>query len=216
MTLPSQRTLRARTLLQRITFVAAVTLIVALVLGIGIPLALGAGFMSSLMTSGCGGETTPTMAYEDVSFPSVEFGKPTPAYFIPGSPPGDPANGATVIVVPTGNAGRGDRMDEIAIYHAAGFNVLSYSARTCVGGAAATLGYREAMQVGDALAYLATRSDVDMSRIGIHGFSAGGAAAIIKKAVAWTLRSNAIGFIAAIKCFGTSPSLFHATEMKVG
>jgi dienelactone hydrolase len=34
-------------------------------------------------------------------------------------------------------------------------------------------------QVGDALAYLATRSDVDVEQIAIHGFSAGGALAVM-------------------------------------
>ncbi len=167
-----------RSLRQRITFVLVGTLLVAGILALGVPLALGASFVAALTNSGCGGETTPPMPYEDVRFPSTEFDRPTPAYFIPADAP----NGATVIVVPTGSAGRGDRMDEIAVYHDAGFAVLSYSSRVCVGGAAGTLGYKEAAQVGDALAYLATRPDVDMRRVGIHGFSAGGAAAILAAA----------------------------------
>lgn len=169
----SQRTLR-----QRITFVLigggiALALTAALV-----PTALGVGFIRALTTSSCGGETTPPLPHEDISFPSTEFKRPTPGWFIPAAPP----TGATVIVLPTANAGRGDRMAEIAVYHQGGLNVLSYSSRVCVGGAPSSLGYQEAFQVGDALAYLATRSDVDQYRIALHGFSAGSAAAIMAAA----------------------------------
>lgn len=167
-----------RTLRQRIVFVARAGLVAVVALALILPTALGAIFVGTLTAAVCGGEITPPMPYEAVSFPSSEFNQPTPAYFIPAEQP----NGATVIVAPTGNAGRGDRMAEIVVYHAGGFHVLSYGARTCVGGAANSLGYKEAVQVGDALAYLATRSDVDMRRIGIHGFSAGGAAAIMATA----------------------------------
>lgn len=166
-----------RTLRQRILYVTRVTLFTLVVLAIVVPLALGAGFMLVLTASGCGGETVPPMPFEDFSFPSSEFKRSTPAYFISAAEP----NGATVIVVPTGNAGRGDRMDEIAVYHAGGFNVLTYNSRACMG-APNSLGYREADQVADALAYLASRPNVDTSRIGIHGFSAGGAAAIMAAA----------------------------------
>ncbi len=167
-----------RTLRQRILFVLRLTLVALIVLALGVPMALGAGFIMVLTAPGCGGETLPPMPYEDANFPSSEFNRPTPAYFIPAAAP----NGATVIVVPTGNMGRGDRMGEIGVYHAGGFHVLTYSSRGCLGAAANSLGYRDAAQVGDALAYLATRPDVDASRIGIHGFSAGGAAAVMAAA----------------------------------
>lgn len=163
-----------RSLRQRLTFVVRATLIALLALAVIGPLAAGVSFMALLTAPGCGGETVPPLPYEAVSFPSSEFSRPTPAYFIPGE------RAATVIVLPTGNAGRGDRLAEIAVYHAAGFNVLSYSSRACVGGAANSLGYREAAQVGDALAYLAARPDA--GSIGVHGFSASGAAAILAAA----------------------------------
>jgi hypothetical protein len=171
-----------RTLRQRVTFVVVVTVVALLAVALLLPFALGAGFIAALSAPGCGGETIPPMPYEDVSFPSTEFNRPTPAYFILGDPTAS-GTGATVLVVPTGHAGRGDRMAEIAVYTSAGINVLTYNSRACVGaGAANTLGYKEALQVGDALAYLATRPDVDMNRIGIHGFSAGGASAIMAAA----------------------------------
>ncbi len=168
-----------RSLRQRITFVVRVLLIATIALIILIPLLLGYLFMLLLTAPSCGSEAEPPFAYEDVSFPSSEFDNQLiSAYFIPADQP----NGATVIVLPTGGRGRGDRMDEIAVYHAGGFAVLSYASRICVGGVTNTLGYREAQQVGDALAYLDTRADVDQNRIGIHGFSAGGAAAIMATA----------------------------------
>ncbi|MEP7292614.1 MAG: prolyl oligopeptidase family serine peptidase [Chloroflexota bacterium] len=168
-----------RTPRQRIRFVAVVTLIALLAVAVLIPLLLGASFISLLTAPGCGGETLPPMPYEDISFPSSEFNRPTPAYFIPAD---QPNSAATIIVIPTGNAGRGDRIGEIEVYHAGGFNVLTYSSRTCLSSVANTLGYAEAAQVGDALAYLATRTDVDSRRIGLHGFSAGGASAIMAAA----------------------------------
>jgi dienelactone hydrolase len=60
--------------------------------------------------------------------------------------------------------------------------VLTFDSRACVGGVSPSLGSAEAEQVGDALAYLATRPDVDGARTGIHGFSAGGAAALMAAA----------------------------------
>ncbi len=167
-----------RSLRQRITFVARGLLIASAAVIVLIPLLIGYLFMLPLTAPTCGGETVPPFAYEEVSFRSSEFDRQTPAYFIPAEQP----NGGTVIVLPTGGMGRGDRMDEIAVYHAGGFAVLTYTSRICVGDAANTIGYREAQQVGDALAYLGTRADVDRNRIGIHGFSAGGAAAIMAAA----------------------------------
>ncbi|MCZ2094783.1 MAG: hypothetical protein LC121_00645, partial [Anaerolineae bacterium] len=117
-----------RTIRQRASFVVRAGLRALVAVALIVPTALGAAFMLALTAPVCGGETAPPMAYEDVSFPSSEFGRETPAYFIPA----EQANGATVIVVPTGSAGRGDRMAEIAVYHAGGFAVLTYSGRTCV------------------------------------------------------------------------------------
>ncbi|MBK8024183.1 MAG: dienelactone hydrolase family protein [Chloroflexi bacterium] len=168
----------------RLGFVLRITVFAAVALLLILPTALGAGFMATLIAPLCTGGFDPAqvgLAYEEVSFPSSEFGRPTPAYFIPPASTADP-RGATVIVLPTGAASRGDRIGEILIYHEAGLNVLSYASRTCVGGAANTLGDREADQVADALAYLATRPDVDPAHIGLHGFSAGGAAALLAAA----------------------------------
>src|SRR4051794_7541702 len=120
----------ARTLRQRITFIVTGALLPLVILGIAAPTVFGARFMDGLIAPDCGGDTVPPVAYEDISFPSAEFpGRETPAYFIPA----DESQGEAIIVLPTGNAGRGDRMDEIAVYHDAGINVLSYRSRACVG-----------------------------------------------------------------------------------
>ncbi|MFQ3566295.1 MAG: acyl-CoA thioester hydrolase/BAAT C-terminal domain-containing protein [Aggregatilineales bacterium] len=170
----SERSLRQRALFVIRTF----TLIMAALL-LGAPFLLGFLFMLGLTAPGCRGETSPArfnLPFEEVSFPSSEFGRPVPAYFIPGA--GERAR-AAVIIVPTLHAPRGDRMAEILVYHRAGYSVLTYSSRGCVGPVANSLGYRDASAIGDAVSYLRQRPEIDTARIGAHGFSAGGAAALM-------------------------------------
>ena len=172
----------ARTLRQRLTFVVRKVAIITIILLMLAPFGAGFGFIAFLTRPGCA--TPPNananpadwdMAYEDVSFHSSELNLPTPAYFIPAENP----NGGTIIVVPTGPERRGDRIHEIAVYHRNGYHVLSFESRSCIADVPSSLGYREVPQVGDALAYLATRSDVTTERIAIHGFSAGGALSVM-------------------------------------
>lgn len=180
-----------RTPRQRFLFILRATFAIVIPLLLGLPFALGFGFISVLTAPGCGAGQDPASmgwTYENVSFPSSEFpGQTIPAYWIPGDEP----SGLSVIFVPT-SGGRGERLDEVAAYRAAGVNVLSYSGRGCLTPVTNSLGYREADAVGDALAYLRTRSDVDSTQIGLHGFSAGGAAALMAAArfneqVAWVV-----------------------------
>lgn len=169
-----------RTPRQRVLFVVRVTLLAAVALVIAVPCGLGFAFMGALTAPGCGGETNPAalgLAYEEVSFPSGEFGRGIPAYWIPGEP-----GAITVIAVPTGSAGRGDRLDEIAVYQRAGANVLTFNARGCMAPVSNSLGYRDADAVGDALAYVRARPDADADRVGLHGFSAGGATVLMAAA----------------------------------
>lgn len=177
-----------RPLWKRLRFVLAATVLSCGVLLIVAPIALGAGFMSALLLPGCGGDTPPetlSLAYETVQFPNSEFDGTTLGYWLP------PANGlpqGIVIVVPTGIAGRGDRLAEIAVYVEAGYAVLSYRSRACVaadasiGGVGSTLGYRESMGVVDALRYVQSRPDAEGLAVRLHGFSAGGAAALLAAA----------------------------------
>ncbi len=150
-------------------------LTISSVLFLGIPFLLGFGFLYTLTHSSCQGDTNPAdhgLPYEDVRFASSEFAQPYEAYFIPGT------TGITMVVMPALGAGRGDNMDAIRIYHEHGYNVLTYRARVCFG-VTHSLGYAEVTSVGDALAYLRTRPEVDMNSVGLHGFSAGGAAALM-------------------------------------
>lgn len=157
----------------RIGRVLRLTLFFMLALIIVIPFGLGFLFMQVLTVSGCDGDVDPSVfgiEREEVSFTSSEFDGDYEAYFIHGDKP------ATIIIAPTLRAGRGDRMEELRVLHDGGYNILTYRARTCFG-ARHSLGYDEATAIGDALAYLRTRTDV--GRVGIYGFSAGGAATLI-------------------------------------
>ncbi len=180
-----------RTPQQRIRFIATVTLAMVIPLLLGLPFALGFGFISVLTAPGCSGGSDPASmgwTVETVSFPSSEFaGQAITADWIPADNP----SGLSLIFVPT-NGARGGRLDEMSVYHAAGVNILTYDARTCLAPVSNSLGYQEADAVGDALAYLHTRADVDTTKIGLHGFSAGGAATLMAAArfneqIAWVV-----------------------------
>jgi len=164
----------------RVRFVLTMLALITIAALMIIPTALGAVFMLVLTAPGCGDEDDPAaagMTAESVTFPSGADAVETPAYFIPAADP----NGATVLFIPTGNAGRGWGMGSIAVYHDAGFDVLTYSSRVCR--TVNSLGALESYPVADALAYLRTRPEVDPGRIGVHGFSAGGASAILAAAL---------------------------------
>ncbi|MFN8378887.1 MAG: alpha/beta hydrolase [Anaerolineae bacterium] len=163
---------------RRFLWAVIVTLILVI---LALPSLVGVSMMVAVTWPACSGETVPPVPFEDITFSSAEFGVPTRGFFIPGvGMEGQVA--PTVIVLPTLAAGRGDRMAEALVYHERGMHVLMFDSRACVAGVSPSLGVAEAAQVGDALAYLAERPDVDMSQIGLHGFSAGGAAALMAAA----------------------------------
>lgn len=169
---------------------ARVSLAIIVPIVLLVPCGLGYSFITALTLPGCGGGADPAsrgLAYSEVRFPSSEFGRDIPAYWIPATP-----GVRTVIAVPTGGVARGDRLDEIAAYHRLGINVLTFSGRGCLAPVTNSLGYLDVLPVGDALAYLRTRPDV--TQIGIHGFSAGGATAIMAAArypeLAWVVSAG--------------------------
>ncbi len=98
------------------------------------------------------------------------------AYFIPGT------NGAAVIIPPATQAGRGNRLHEADVLARHGYAVLTFESRRCADAGPLSLGYEEADDIGDALAYLQTRADVQPGRIGVLGFSSAGAAAVMAAA----------------------------------
>lgn len=92
-----------------------------------------------------------------------------PGYFFAG------INGATIIVPPAYGQNRGGLLHEVDVLVRHGFNVLTYDSRTCQGMAPHSLGIWEAQDIFDALDYLRQRDDVDINRVGLHGFSQAGA-----------------------------------------
>jgi hypothetical protein len=151
------------------------TLVTAL---FGLPFLLGVLTMFGLTHPPCWYGSDPGQAgmpYEAVRFPStnniIQEG-----YFIPGT------ERATVIVVPTFNKGRGGELYYARVFHDAGFNVLTMNARVCTSQGWISLGYQEVADVRAAYAYLQTRSDVDPTRVGLHGFSSAGATSIMAAA----------------------------------
>jgi uncharacterized protein len=149
--------------------------VIGIILMVGIPFVYGLNFIRDLTTGSCSGDGDPAaydLPFEEVSFQSSEFNMPIRAYFIPGD------NGATLIVPPGTTGGRGGWLHEIAVLNRNGYSALSYESRNCMGHPI-SLGYAEVTEVGDALDYLATRPDVNMEKVGVHGFSAAGAMAIM-------------------------------------
>ena len=175
----------ARTLRQRALFVLRPVLIVAALLAFLAPFIAGVIFIRILTTVGCGGGGDPAaynLPFEDVSFPSSEFKTDIKAFFIPGD------NGVTLVVPPAYTSGRGNLLHELVLLHKHGYGALTYESRSCMGHYI-SLGYAEVTEVGDALDYLATRSDVDMDKLAIHGFSSAGATSLMAAARYPSLRA---------------------------
>jgi pimeloyl-ACP methyl ester carboxylesterase len=169
-----KRSLRRRVIFTMVTGIIAVAIAAA-----AVPMALGMAFLRYITSGACGGSISPDtydLPFEEVAIHLSAIDRAVPGYFIPGG------NGVTLIVPPTGNAGNGNLMHEIAVLNRHGYSVLVFASRACAGYSTHSLGYVEADDIRDALDYLATRADVDMDRVGIHGFSTAGATAIFAAA----------------------------------
>ena len=144
-----------------------------------VPFALGFATIWLVTHTPCGAGGPPDdndlAGYEAVSFFSAALDHDLNGYFVPGS------NGVTILLPPALGNGAGDWYQDHVVLHQAGYNLFRYESRNCAG-FPNSLGYHEVAEVGDALAYLGTRPDVDMERIGIYGFSAGGATSIMAAA----------------------------------
>lgn len=154
---------------------AAVALIALL---LTLPFGLGFVAMSGFMHSPCGLSADLAAAglpAQPITFHASDLPRDVSGYFVPGS------NRAAVIIAPTGSDGAGAPLDEIKLLHRHGYSVLTYESRPCLG-LSHSLGYREVTEVGDALAYLNARSEVDPQRVAVYGFSTGGATAIMAAA----------------------------------
>lgn len=153
------------------------SLIVIGVVGASVVVPFASGFISlwGLTHPGCYPGTNPggfNPAFEDINFPSTN-GLTLKGYFIPGT------NGATIITPPAYSSGRGAQLDDARILNEGGFNVLTFDARVCASQNWISLGYQEVEDVQAAYRYLQTRSDIDLKRVGLHGFSSAGATVIM-------------------------------------
>jgi uncharacterized protein len=152
------------------------TVIITLILLAILPVLFGCAVIWGVTHMPCGAEQSPSLVgmtrYEAVTFPASELGQPVKGFFVQGT------NGATIILPPTGGSGAGYWRPEYTLLNEHGYNLLNYESRRCLG-QPISLGYSAVSEVGDALTYLETRADVDMTRVGIHGFSTAGATSIM-------------------------------------
>jgi pimeloyl-ACP methyl ester carboxylesterase len=146
---------------------------------VGTPILLGFITTYRLLNPPCGdNHQTPGdygHPWEDITL-SAQAGGRFRAYFIPGT------NGAAIIIPPPYGGGRGARLDEADVLVRHGYAVFAFESRRCAGMGSLSLGYKETGEVGDALAYLQSRADVDPDRVGILGFSSAGATAVMSAA----------------------------------
>lgn len=142
-----------------------------------LPMGMGWLAFSGLTHPLCGSRVNPAdygLIPEEVTIPA-ESG-PFPGYFFAGT------NGATIVVPPAFGASRSGLLHEVAILNRHGYSVLTYDSRQCIGLAAHSLGLWEADDIQDAVDYLRGRDDVEMTRLGLHGFSQAGASALFAAA----------------------------------
>jgi dipeptidyl aminopeptidase/acylaminoacyl peptidase len=132
-------------------------------------------YVSSLTHPGCPGLPDPLPGsgpVEAVWLPAAD-GLSILAWYYPSK------NGAAVITLGGMNGALGDRLPHAAPLLQSGFGVLQIDSRACAKPpAAVTLGASEDAEAAAALDFLKNRTEVDPQRIGIMGFSMGGAAAI--------------------------------------
>ncbi|MCD4686188.1 MAG: prolyl oligopeptidase family serine peptidase [Anaerolineae bacterium] len=162
------------------------TVILLLVAIIGTPSLAGFMMTYAMVYGPCVADpTTPGnfgLAYEDLTIDASAGGQ-FDAFFIPGS------TRAAIIIPPTMRGGRGNRLHLADLYARHGYAVLTFDSRRCADMGPLSLGYAETEEVGDALAYLLARDDVDPTRIGITGFSSAGATAVMSTALYPDLRA---------------------------
>lgn len=154
-------------------------LAISVLAGVSLPLLKGFLLVAGLVYSPCGDRgTTPAdygLTYEDVVVPA-QIGGTFRGYFVPGT------NGATIIVIPALNAGRDGRLREASLLARQGYAIFAFESRRCAGLGGVSLGYKEVAEVADVLAYVQSRPEVDPQRIGVYGFSAAGATALMAAA----------------------------------
>lgn len=111
---------------------------------------------------------------EKVHFPSAD-GTPLAGWFVPGQGP------ETVLLLHGYGECHQETLSRADFLHAAGYSLLLFDFRHGgeSGGEAVTAGYFERDDARGAIAYLATRQEVDAQRLGLLGLSMGAAVAIM-------------------------------------
>lgn len=121
--------------------------------------------------------------YQEVTFVSRGGPSTTPAglklkaWWVPSK------NGAAVILIPGIGQARDGVLDQGVMLARHGYGVLWADPRPCAAsGIAFTSGYSEVNDVAGALAFVRAQPGVDPDRVGVLGFSVGGATAILSAA----------------------------------
>ncbi len=181
---------------RRLAFWGLPVLLAALLATVGV-LAVGLEvsrrYAHALAYPGCGTpQRTPAEAgiasYREVAFSSRQgpAGLTLKAWWVPST------NGAAVILLPGIGQARDGMLDQGAMLARHGYGVLLTDPRSCADATLAyTAGYAEIGDVAGALAFVQAQEGVDPGRIGILGFSSGGAAAILGAAQLQGIRAVA-------------------------
>ncbi len=179
--MPESVSVNSRRLIRRAGLLLAVAILVIVL----IPAGLGWLSLWGITHPPCAPGPRPQdfgLTAEEALIP-MRTGFSHPGYFFRGT------NGATIIVPPAYSQDRGGMLHEVAILVRNGYSVLTYDGRPCMGMAPHSLGIWEAEDILATLDYLSGREDVDMTRIGAHGFSQAGASALFAAARAPTIRA---------------------------
>jgi dipeptidyl aminopeptidase/acylaminoacyl peptidase len=150
-------------------------------------------YAHALAYPGCGGpQRSPAQAgiarYREVTFLSRQgpAGLTLKAWWVPST------NGAAVILLPGIGQARDGMLDQGAMLARHGYGVLLTDPRSCADATLTyTAGYAETGDVAGALAFVQAQEGVNPGRIGILGYSAGGAAAILGAAQLKEIRAVA-------------------------
>ncbi len=161
---------------RRLVIIAVLAMVITVIV---VPAGLGFATTYGLLYASCQ-EVSATpgdfgLSWEDLTL-TARAGGHFRAFYMRGT------NRAAIIIPPTTNQGRGNRLALAQLLAQHGYAVITFESRRCAGMGPLSLGYKETDEVGDALTYLQTRSDVDPDRIGITGFSSAGATAVMAAA----------------------------------
>lgn len=155
-------------------------LILTIIIIITMPVCFGIFSVTTLVYANCKDNHKTPSDYGATSWETFSIeataGETFNGYFVTGT------NGATIIFPPNFSAGRGWRLPEASVLIQNGYSVVTFESRRCADMGPISLGYQEVDEVYDVINYLRERGDVDLSRIGIHGFSSSGATAIMATA----------------------------------